>query len=423
MINFKKELDKNTLIFLSLILCSLFFSFFFEEDSLGGARHDYLFHEKYFSLFSENFTKTILDYGTSNEVRNSPVFYILFSNIVKYGGELGIIKYINLVIVCFIIIIFYKCLKIKLPDLNNKNKILLSFAILLSPTIRSLINFPYPFLWALFFFLQSIHFYLKLENSNKNNSDLKLALLCIFYLGLCSYFTPNFSVFGLFYFFKFFKKFNISKNLIKIFIFSLILSLPAIIFIVWKDFYMFKNNVYSISFFEKINFTNKIVIISTFIILFLLPLIKRSQLTKKLFIKIHKKKILSIFLVFIICAILFNFKSGAGGGIFYQFSNIFFDNNYFLILVFFISLILFEQIKLYNLQNIFLFIILILYNLQYTIYYKYFDPLIYFMIFFLFNIDKKKFYREKYLGIKFIILYFLFLASNFFKIEIKSFYM
>lgn len=152
MINFKKELDKNTLIFLSLILCSLFFSFFFEEDSLGGARHDYLFHEKYFSLFSENFTKTILDYGTSNEVRNSPVFYILFSNIVKYGGELGIIKYINLVIVCFIIIIFYKCLKIKLPDLNNKNKILLSFAILLSPTIRSLINFPYPFLWALFFF-------------------------------------------------------------------------------------------------------------------------------------------------------------------------------------------------------------------------------------------------------------------------------
>lgn len=264
---------------------------------------------------------------------------------------------------------------------------------------------------------------MKLENSNKNNSDLKLALLCIFYLGLCSYFTPNFSVFGLFYFFKFFKKFNISKNLIKIFIFSLILSLPAIIFIVWKDFYMFKNNVYSISFFEKINFTNKIVIISTFIILFLLPLIKRSQLTKKLFIKIHKKKILSIFLVFIICAILFNFKSGAGGGIFYQFSNIFFDNNYFLILVFLISLILFEQIKLYNLQNIFLFIILILYNLQYTIYYKYFDPLIYFMIFFLFNIDKKKFYREKYLGIKFIILYFLFLASNFFKIEIKSFYM
>lgn len=423
MINLKNHLDKNTILFVILILCSLFFSFFFEEDSLGGAKHDYLFHEKYFSLFSENFFQTIKEYGTKNEVRNSPFFYILFSYIYKYGGDLTIIKYLNLIIVFLIIVIFYKCLEIKLPYLKNKTKILLSFSILLSPTIRSLINYPYPFLWALFFFLLSIHFYLKFENSKINNSNFKYALLCIFYLGLCSYFTPNFSVFGIFYFFKFFKSFNISKNLIKIFLFSFVLSLPAIIFIFWKDFYLFKNTVYSISFLEKINLANKVIIISSFIFLFFLPFVKKSQLTKNLIFKINKKNLISILIVFFLCAILFNFRSGAGGGIFYQFSNIFFKNNFFLILVFLISLILFNQIQLYNSQNIFLFLILILYNLQYTIYYKYFDPLIYFMIFFLFNIDKKYFYEEKYLAIKYMILYFLFLVSNLFKIELKSFYM
>ena len=61
----------------AIIFISFFVGFIFGEDSLGGGRHDYLYHQKYFLKFLNEFIETFENYGldlANENVRNSPVF-------------------------------------------------------------------------------------------------------------------------------------------------------------------------------------------------------------------------------------------------------------------------------------------------------------------------------------------------------------
>ena len=75
MIKLKSNYEKTLLILSGLIIFSFFYGFTIGEDSLGGAKHDYIFHEKYFTMFADDFQNTINNYGNNQEVRNSPLFY------------------------------------------------------------------------------------------------------------------------------------------------------------------------------------------------------------------------------------------------------------------------------------------------------------------------------------------------------------
>jgi len=93
----------------------------------------------------------------------------------------------------------------------------------------------------------------------------------------------------------------------------------------------------------------------------------------------------------------FNF----GGGIIFKISNLFFENNLLFYIVCFISFFLFlNLLDDFNSLSL-IFILTILYNLQFTIYMKYYDPLILFLILFFFNKNfiirffKDKFYLQK----------------------------
>ena len=77
--NFAKDNKKILIIIILLGFISLILSAYIGEDALGGAQNDYLVHEKYIISFSENFNLAIKEFGNNYEVRNSPVFYILFS--------------------------------------------------------------------------------------------------------------------------------------------------------------------------------------------------------------------------------------------------------------------------------------------------------------------------------------------------------
>ena len=59
---------------------TLVFGFFLNEDSIGGAKHDYYYHLKFINLFKENsFVQAINQFSNVGfEIRNSPVFYILY---------------------------------------------------------------------------------------------------------------------------------------------------------------------------------------------------------------------------------------------------------------------------------------------------------------------------------------------------------
>ena len=137
-----KKIEKSYLILIFLFI-SIFFSFYFSEDSTGGARNDYLHHERIIFLFAENFTDTFSKYGTSEVMaRNSPVFYVLISFLINLGIDIKIINYLNAIILPIYLIFFLKCIKLKYPQISLNTQLLFSSVILISPTIRSLVVWP-----------------------------------------------------------------------------------------------------------------------------------------------------------------------------------------------------------------------------------------------------------------------------------------
>ena len=111
----------------------------------------------------------------NNEVRNSPVFYIVISQLVKIGFEIKYLKYLNIIFVFSIIFFFLKSLEINYKNIKFDTKIFLLCTIALSPTIRSLTINPYPLLWAITFFSISIYYFLKFQKVDIKEYKLKNA--------------------------------------------------------------------------------------------------------------------------------------------------------------------------------------------------------------------------------------------------------
>jgi len=153
---------------------------------------------------------------------------------------------------------------------------------------------------------------------------------------------------------------------------------------------------------QSLNVSNKIIIIFTMLLFFILPLIN----LRKIFFEIKSIQLAPLLItisISFICIYFFNFPyfdgGSFGGGFFHKFSNILFNNNFLLYFIFIISLIMIYLIlfKEKKLNNLILLIILILSNPQFTIYNKYFDPLIFIIFLTLFEFDiKKHFFEKKY---------------------------
>ena len=390
---------------------SLIFALLTGEDSLGGARHDYYTYEKYIFNFSNDFEKTLIQYG---DHRNSPIFYIIFSFFYKVGLEASNFKFLNFIVIIPLSIFLIKCIEIKYSKVSFETKLIVLSILFLSPTIRSILAWPYPLIWSMCFFLISIYYFLKFNYSNKKNEKFIYSSLNVLFLAVSSYLTPNFSIFAVYFFLFFLKEFKKDNKIYFIILENFILSFPAVYFIITKDFYLFKDEVYDIPNVVKYNLSNKIIIITTIIIIFFIPFINFSRSKDKIKNLLKVDIIyLIIFLFFTVNVLLFNFLPGAGGGIFYHLSNKIFDNSSILFFVFAISLLIFKIYKLYNFNNIFLFIILIIYNLQFTIYYKYFDPIMMFIFLFLLKFNEK--FDLKKITNKYLILYTFFLLLNIFK--------
>ena len=111
----------------------------------------------------------------------------------------------------------------------------------------------------------------------------------------------------------------------------------------------------------------------------------------------------------------YNFLENAGGGIFFHLSNILLNNSLIVYLIFAVSILLFYSLNLYNFNNILILFLLVLYNLQYSMYYKYFDPLVIFLILFLIKFSNNNLIKIELVAKKYVILYILFLSLNFAK--------
>ena len=361
----------------------LLFGFFLNLDPNGGANTDYINHTKLLNDLKNNFKETIFNYDKYS-TRHSPVLYVLLSFLYKLNIPDQIVRFLSLHFCLFLPIIFYKSLLIKFNSINKNYILIFTGSIFLSPTFLSLSIWPDSRIFGLIFFCLSIFYFLKF----KNGDEFKNAIKCILAYTLASYLSPNFSVFSIFYFYFFYKKFLFTKKLFVIIILNLILSIPAFWYIFsLENIFLLKyaaptTDVTSSDFF---NFANKILIISSIIFVYLIPFL----ITKSINIRFFdvKNLILSFLLIFFL-AYFFNYNYDfTGGGIFFKFSYFIFNNNLLFFVICFISLnLIFNLIKFKSL-NLLLIAILVLSNPQYTIYHKYYDPLLLIMFPLLFSLN------------------------------------
>ena len=359
---------------------TLVFGFYIDENLNFGAIPDWEPTDlPVINGLSQDIKKTLLDYDSYGH-RHSPVYLIFLSLFKKIGFSFDNIRFLHLNLSLFLIIYFYKCLVLKFSNVEKNLLLLLSLSIFLSPTFRSLAIWPSTRIIGLIFFVISIYEFLKYLETPKKIYIWKN----IIFLIISSYISPNFSLFIILFLYHYLKK-NIFKDLIAILLFCLISSLPAFyyIFVLDINFLMAQtpgtNLKSSISL--SYNLSDKILIISSILFFHLSPfLINREFILN--FIKPPKKEFLIISIFFIISLFFFNYQTNfTGGGVFFQLSNFFFNNNYFFYLISFISLMLLGNFSRNNINNFLVFFLLILSNIQNTIYHKYYDPMILILFF------------------------------------------
>ncbi len=413
-------IKKNIIYIFSYL--TILVGFYLNEDVLGGSKGDYEYHLKFIELFSSDVSLGLKKFGYEGYfARNSPIFYIILSKLNEIFS-LNHIRLINTLGSVLIAIIFYKTLKIKFNNVNKKNLKLLSCILFLSPTIRSLSIWPYPILWALIFFLISIYFFIRFKNSRYNEN--KFFHISLIGLILSSYLHYNFACFAIFYFFKFYQKRGIDFEFVKALILCFILSIPAVFFIFFRgEIHVFHGpSGFPVEFKDLINISNKILIISSIISIYFVFYYNYKQFIKEPYQNIkNNKHYLLLLIPFFVLIFFFNYPvtENFGGGIVFKFSNKIINNNLLFYIFTLYSLILIFT-HLSQKDNFIIFCILMLfYNIQFTIYIKYYDPLIYFLLFFLFDtklndtLFKNKYYLEKIYSFCFLMYCFFIFKNNF----------
>ena len=121
---------------------------------------------------------------------------IVLSFLAKINLNLELIRLLNLHVNLLTIYFFYKCLRIKFNQINKNYLILISLVIFISPTFRSLSIWPDSRAIGLLFFTISIKYFLDFQKYK----EINFAVKNIIFLSIASYFSPNFSVFSVYFF-------------------------------------------------------------------------------------------------------------------------------------------------------------------------------------------------------------------------------
>ena len=315
---------------------TLVFGFYIDENLNFGAMQDWKHTDlPVINDLSFNIKETLLNYNSYGH-RHSPVYLIFLSLFKRVGFSFDSIRFLHLNLSLFLIFVFYKCLILKFYKIEKNILLLISLSIFLSPTFRSLAIWPSSRMIGLMFFTISVLEFLRYLETPKKIYMWKN----IIFLIISSYISPNFSLFIIFFLHHYLSKKNF-KDLIQILLFCFFSSLPAFyyIFILDVNFLIAStpgqtlDSVIGLSF----NLSNKILIISTIIFFQLLPFLANKNFITN-FLKLPKKDFLIISIFLIINLYFFNYEINfTGGGIFFQLSNFFFNNNYLFYFISFIS--------------------------------------------------------------------------------------
>ena len=387
---------------------SLIVGFIFGENLTGGAQNDYIAHKEIILKFSTNFLETLLNFDKES-TRHSPVLLIILSFFEKIGLSDSFIRLINLHFLLLIIFFFFKCLKIKFSNYNNKILYLISLLLFISPTFRSLSVWPDSRLHGLLYFIISIYFFLNFKKENNKKLKFKFALLNTLFLCIASYFSPNFSLFVFFFLFHFYNNYKIKKRFLILILLNFFLSLPAIYYVFFLKIFFFLTSVseYGKSL-AALNPANKIILISSIFLFHYFPFffITKNKYTFKI------KYLIILISIFTILIYFFNYQTNfTGGGIVYKLSNILFNNNYFFYFFSFLGFWLIFNLSYKNFNNFLLIFLIIFGNPQLEVYQKYYEPMLLITFFTLFNFNFNRLMLKKRIIFLYIFNLFFLIAN------------
>ena len=412
--NFSQK-NRYNYIILFIFYISLLFGYYFDENLNLGAMGDW-FHTDVpvIKASAIDLKETLLNYEKFGH-RHSPVYLIFLSVFYEFGFSLDIIRFVHLHISLILVFLFYRCLVFKFEDIEKNLVFILSLSLFLSPTFRSLSIWPSTRIIGLIFFTLSIYEFLKYQKYNKQVFIYKNLV----YLIISSYISPNFSIFIIYFFYEYLIREGI-KKIIFFILFCLIFSIPAFYYVFILGINFFNAGTPGVVDGESIglsfNFSNKVLLISSIIFFHLIPFLLNKNFLRD-FLQFDIKNISVSFLVCSVCIYFFDYVLNfTGGGVFFQISNYIFGNNLFFFLVSFISLMLLFYFSKKSVGNFLLFVILIISNIQNTIYHKYFDPLIIILFFTIISTDlMNKFFMKKNNLCYLFIFYILFICMRFYK--------
>ncbi len=373
----------------------------------GGSASDLKTHWMYIQILRENISNLITyELGTDNRLLNYPLHHIIISQLPFVGSNLKIYLLSFFIVSLFLPILFYKCLIIKFPNVNKDKLLNLASIIYLLPAFQYSAIWGNPHITALFFLLFSIYFFLKLEISNFK--EIKYLYFNIIFLSLAAY-TKQYYVFLFPFFFIIYLQKISFVSYIKASIFTILLSLPGVFFLI--------NNPKLYTGLHSLNITNfptSIIMSASIIFFYIFPFTLQSLINgtinyKDLFNKISRSKLTIFFIAifFFILNYFFYYEGMIGGGIVYKFSNIIFGNNYFLFLVsclgFYLILFYTENILSKYALSI---LLIVTFSSGFFVFQKYFEPM--FFILFLIFFDKEKIEASISKNNIWVTLYFLF---------------
>ena len=385
------------IIIYTICYLSLLIGFILGENVTSGPKNDFLHTWNGSMEFNNNFLFSLLNFeNIQNQTRISPVYLILISFLNDIFKSFDLTRFFLFFIISLSQVVYYKILKIiYYPNIIKEKKVLfiLSCVIFISPSFRANVIWPESAMLGLLLFLIGLYFFLKSRVCLKK----KYIYLNIVFVALAAYIRPSFALFSIFFFIYFSLQAKSLKTIISIILLNIILAAPALYYVFILEIHFFNLGVKNTGL--NLNYLNKISVIFSIITFHLIPILfYKNFFVERYFFKKNLKLILITIPISYIFFIYFNYDLEiTGGGIFLHLSDFIFNNYYmfYLMIPFFIFFLL--RLCMIDLKkNIFVLIIIIISIPQFTVYHKYFDPLILILSLTLFNFGiTKDFFKEK----------------------------
>ena len=414
---------------LTYFICylSLLIGYFVGENITSGPKADFLHTWDGAMEFNDDWVFSLLNFDKiDNYTRISPIYLLAISLLNKLFQSVEITKFFLFLIMTSCQILFYKILKkVYFPNITQNKNVLfcLSCVIFISPSFRANIIWPESAMLGLLFFLVGLYYFFK----NQLIIENKNIFLNIFFVALAAYIRPSFALFSLIFFILFLLQ---TKNLQLFFymvILNLVLAFPALYYLFILEIQFFNVSVAGKELMGlNLNYLSKLSVIFSIIFFHLIPiLIYKNFFLEEIFLRKNFFLILISIFISSILIYLFDYDINlSGGGIFLHLSNfIFKDNIFFLILIPFFTFFILKLITIDFNKNIIILSIIVFSIPQFTVYHKYFDPLIIILAFTLMNFKiDKGFFSMRYISFMYafyITYYIISFVNNYYFICFK----